>query len=134
MMLPRNATVAVADGESLRLFRNSGDEARMELTALPEPSLHDADAGSGGRHHSSSANHDDKRMSEDNFAASCAAWLNREVLEGRIEALVVIADPRTLGELRKQYHQKLQGVLLQDMPKDLAGHSVADIAAAVAKA
>ncbi len=134
MMLPKHATVAVADGETLRLFRNAGDETHVDLTALPMPSLDAADAGSGGRHHSSSANPDDKRASEDNFAASCAAYLNREVLEGRIESLVIIADPRSLGELRKHYHQKLQDILLKDMPKDLAGHVVADIAAAVHKA
>ncbi|RVA28410.1 host cell attachment protein, partial [Mesorhizobium sp. M7A.F.Ca.US.001.01.1.1] len=33
MDIPKGATVAVADGERLNLFRNSGDEANPKLTA-----------------------------------------------------------------------------------------------------
>ncbi|MEO8113004.1 MAG: host attachment protein [Phenylobacterium sp.] len=134
MMLPRNATVAVADGETLRLYRNGGDEARLHLTALPDPALETVNAGSGARHHSSSANPDDSQVAEDSFAAASAAWLNRRVLEGSIEALMVIAAPRTLGELRKHYRKELQAVLVGELSKDLAGHPVADVEHAVANA
>ena len=134
MKLPKHAVVAVADGETLRLFRNAGDESRLDLSAMPHPALHDENGDSGGRHRSSSANPDDKRLEEDDFAAGSAVWLNREVLEKRIEALVVIADPRTLGELRKHYEKPLEGVLMRELHKDLTGHSLADIAAAVANA
>ena len=34
MDIPKGATVAVADGEKLNLFRNSGDEANPSLTAI----------------------------------------------------------------------------------------------------
>ena len=56
MQLPKGATLAVADGEKLSLFRNSGDEAHPKLTALPESEVGTDNKGSGGRHHSSSAN------------------------------------------------------------------------------
>lgn len=34
MLLPKGATVAVADGEKFNLFRNSGDEANPSLTVM----------------------------------------------------------------------------------------------------
>ena len=39
MLLPKGTTVAVADGEKLSLFRNTGDEANPALTAMPEPDI-----------------------------------------------------------------------------------------------
>ena len=48
MQLPKNTTVAVADGTKLHLFRNTGDEAHPKLTALPEPTI-GGDNKSGNR-------------------------------------------------------------------------------------
>ena len=134
MQLPKGTTVAVADGEKLSLFRNSGDEVHPKLTALTEPDVHTSNKGSGGRHHSSSANPDDKRLSEDSFASGIATLLNKQVLDGHIKELVVIADPKTLGELRKHYHAKLSSALLKEIPKDLTGHSTADLEKTLAAA
>lgn len=134
MILPNGATVAVADGETLKLFRNGAHEGSVALSAVAAPELDGGNAGSGGRHHSSSGNPDDKTQAEDGFAAASAAWLNTQVLGGKIAALMVIAAPRTLGELRKHYHKQLEAVLVGELAKDLVGHSVADIEAAVAAA
>ena len=134
MQLPRNATVAVADGTRLHLYRNTGDEAHPRLTALPEPAIGGDNKSAGVRHSSSSANPNDSRLEEDSFAAATAAWLNQEILGHRIDDLVVVAAPKSLGELRKHYHKALQGKLLGELAKDLTGHSVADIEAALAKA
>lgn len=132
MILPKNATVVVADGEKLLLFRNTGDAINPVLTAEDHPAIDGGNGGSGGRHHSSSANPDDSRQQEDGYAAGSAAWLNKQVLEKHIEALVIIATPKTLGELRRHYHKALEAVLLDEIHKDLTGHPVADIVAAVA--
>ncbi|WP_293677509.1 host attachment protein [uncultured Phenylobacterium sp.] len=134
MLLPINATVAVADGETLALYRNSGHEGAVALTALPAPQLAETSAGSGGRHYSSAGNPDVHHQAEDDFAAGAAAWLNRQVLDGKVEALMVIAPPKTLGELRKHYHKALQAVLVGELAKEMVGRSVEDIAAAVAHA
>ncbi|WP_080512143.1 host attachment protein [Mesorhizobium japonicum] len=53
--------------------------------------------------------------------------LNRQVLGGQIANLIVIAAPRTLGELRKHYHQKLSAVLVGEIPKDLTRRSAQEI-------
>lgn len=131
MKLPKGATVVVIDGEKLRLFRNTGDEARLELAASADPTIAGENKGSGARHHSSSANPDDSRIDEDSFAAASAAWLNRQVLEKKIAALVIIAAPKTLGELRKHYHKQLETVLLGELSKDLTGSPVAAITTAI---
>jgi protein required for attachment to host cells len=131
MMLPHNTTVAVVDGKTLNLFQNSGHEGELSLKSVPAPTLHAVNAGSGGRHQSSSGNPDASHQSEDGFAAAAAAWLNRQVLDGKIEALVVIAAPKTLGELRKHYHKQLEAVLEGELSKDLVGRPVADVVAAI---
>jgi protein required for attachment to host cells len=134
MDLPKGTTVAVADGEKLNLFRNAGDEANPKLTALQDEDIANDNKGSGARHQSSSANPDDSQVAEDGFAAGIADLLNRQVLEGHIANLVVIAAPRTLGELRKHYHQKLSAVLVGEIAKDLTGHSMQDVEKAIAAA
>ena len=52
-------------------------------------------------------------------------------MSGSVDELVVIAAPRTLGELRKHYHKTLSVKLVGEVSKDLTGHSVADIEKAV---
>jgi protein required for attachment to host cells len=134
MQLPKGATVAVADGETFRLFRNSGDEASTRLEAVTVSDLDTDSRGSGGRHQSSAANPDESQLAEDGFAAGIADYLNSRAVTGALTAVVVIAAPRTLGELRKHYHQKLSDVLLNEIAKDLTGHSVADIEKSIASA
>jgi len=134
MILPNGATVAVADGEKLRLFRNKGHEPHIVLTALPDPDVKTANRGSGARHTSAAANPDQDRLREDDFAAAAADFLNRQVLGGEIENLFVIADPRTLGEMRRHFHDALKGRLAGSLAKDLTGHDPDAIAAAIARA
>lgn len=131
MQLPNNAYVAVADGEKLQLFRNDGDAGALQLAAMQPPEVDSDNKSAGGRHASSSANPDDSQQNEDGFAAGVAAMLNQQVLAGHIDALVIIAAPRTLGELRKHYHKTLSAKLLGEIAKDLTGHSMKDVEATV---
>ena len=52
----------------------------------------------------------------------------------RPEELLVIAAPKTLGELRKHWHKDLESKLAGEIAKDLTGHSSDQIAAAIEKA
>ena len=61
MQIPHGAIVAVADGEILNLFRNAGDEVAPQLAAMDDAPVSSANKGSGGRHHSSSANPSDSQ-------------------------------------------------------------------------
>lgn len=134
MKIPKDAVIAVADGETLNLFRNLGEESAPKLMALPAAHVATGNKGSGGRHHSSSANPSDGQQDEDGFAAGTAEVLNKRVLEGKIESLIIIAAPRTLGELRKHYHKTLSAKLVGEIPKDLTGHSMAEVERTIASA
>ena len=135
MILPNGAIVAVADGHDLSLYRNTGTETKLQLTALDRAEIDAGNAGSGGRHRNDSANPDPDRALEDGFAASAAEALNKLVLgNSAITGVAVIADPRSLGEMRRHYHQTLKAKLLGELDKDLSGRPVADIAAAIQNA
>jgi protein required for attachment to host cells len=134
MQLPQNTVIAVADGEKLSLFQNEGDAANVKLTALPDVDVDSSKISSGGRHPSSSANPDDSQQDEDGFSLGVADMLNKQVLDGKIKNLVIVAAPRTLGELRKSYHKSLSDILIGELDKDLTGHSVVEIEKALAAA
>jgi protein required for attachment to host cells len=135
MHLPKGATVVVIDGETLNLFRNDGEGATPELTALPEPKIDVKTHSAGGvSHPSSSANNDDRRQNEDSNAALVASWLNKQALENKLSHVFIIAAPGTLGELRKHYHKALQAKLVGELAKDLTGRSVAEVQTALAHA
>lgn len=131
MDLKKNALVAVVDGANLKLFKNTGDAGSLKLTEQAAGNVSTDNKGSGGRHSSSSANPADRQQDEDAFAAGVAEMLNRKVMGGSVDELVVIAAPRTLGELRKHYHKTLSAKLVGEIAKDLTGQSVADIEKAV---
>jgi protein required for attachment to host cells len=131
MQLPTGATVAVADGERLLLFRNTGHDNQMKLTVFTGDVVDGNHPGADAGHHSSAANPDQSQVDEDGFAVGVANLLNRRVLAGDIDRLVIIAPPRTLGELRKHYHPKLSEALISEIGKELTGHSVHDIEKAI---
>lgn len=132
MILPNNTTVAVVDGEKLRMFRNLAPEPHIRLAPVGVPALHGDNRGTGGRHRSVSANPDEARLAEDNFAAAAADYINRQVIGGQIESLFVVADPRTLGEVRRNLHVEAKSKMVGDLAKDLTGHSVEAIETALA--
>lgn len=97
MILPAGTTVAVPDGETMRLFHKTGVKPGVHLVEITATPPAPARSGSGARHHTGSANPDRRRLVEDDFAAATAAFLNKLSLDGTIEHLVVVSDPRTLG-------------------------------------
>ncbi|MDX8434783.1 host attachment protein [Mesorhizobium abyssinicae] len=131
MILNNGTLVAVTDGEILRLFHNKGHEPHIELIEIEDPILEMARAGSGGRHRSSTANPDESRLREDDFAGSVAAYLNEQSHEDYCEHVLIIADPRTLGELRRHYQPSLSAKLVGEITKDFVKHSVVSIEGAI---
>lgn len=131
MLLPHGTVVAVVDGENLELFRNTGNEAAPDLSPMESPTIESHNKGAGARHHSSSANPTGHQLEEDSHAAAVADWLKQQVVGNKIAHLVVIAPPRTLGELRQRYDKSLEAVLLGEVHKELVGRSAQDILAAL---
>jgi protein required for attachment to host cells len=134
MQVPQNAVIAVADGEKLSLFQNEGNTLNIKLRAISTEEFDSSKIASGGPHSSSAANPDSDQQEEDGFSGGITDMLNRHVLDGTIKDLVIVAAPRTLGEMRKGYHKQLSAVLVGELDKDLTGHSVPEIEKALESA
>lgn len=74
------------------------------------------------------------QLEEDRFAAHAAELLKKRALSHRFDHLVVIAPPKTLGEMRKHYHKEVSDRLVGELAKDLTGHPIEQIEQALAAA
>lgn len=132
MILTNGALVAVVDGGRLALFKNTG-HANAALASVEVPAMPERMSGASA-HRSSAANPDNDTQAEDGYAVGVAELLNKWALDGKFEALLVIAAPRTLGELRKHWHKDLQSRLVGEIAKDLTGRTTDEIIATIEKA
>ncbi len=144
MDIPRNAHVLVMDGGKLLLFKNDGDDAEPDLNIvahLVQDSAATRDQGSGrpgkthesvGTRRSSYEQTDFHQLDEDNFAVEAADMLKREVLAHHIDNLIIVAAPRTLGELRKHFHIEVERRVIGEISKDVAGRPTDEIMVAIA--
>jgi protein required for attachment to host cells len=139
MMLPNSTLVLVADGRRMLFLRNHGDPSKLslQLEAQQEqanPPTREQGTDSPGRTFASSGTRrsaieqtDFHQIEEDRFAATAAQLLQERALNHDFKALVVIAPPRTLGELRKHYHKEVESRIIRELHKDLTGFSIDDI-------
>lgn len=125
MLIPHGTIVALVDGQEWQLFRNAGNEAAPDLAAMETPELVHHGHSSGGSHATP------HQQDETQHATNVADWFNRQVLGHKFDHLIVIAAPRTLGELRHHYSKGVQKALLAELAKDLIGAKPADIIAAL---
>jgi protein required for attachment to host cells len=140
MQIPHHAHVLVADGRKMLFFRNEGDAdyPKLEVESHREdenPAHRDqatdqagraaVPAGSAGG--GSMQEVDFHQQQEDSFAADAAAMLNKRALANRIDALIVVAPPKTLGELRKHYRKEVASRLAGEVAKDLTNMPVDEI-------
>jgi protein required for attachment to host cells len=141
MRIPHDSYILVADGAKMLFFRNEGDAENLNLTVLAaeqQADLYDRDiktdlagqkpagAGMGG---STAGETDFHKQSEDRFAAEAAERINRAALANEFERLIIVAPPKTLGELRKHYHKQVESRIAAEIAKDLTGHPVDKIEA-----
>ena len=132
MELPNGATVAIVDGEQLLLFKNKGDKQDINLTKLDTPNISDENKSAGVRNQDGGpGGHDGRDLDESAHAAGVATWLNNQVLNHKIDKLVVIADPKSMGEMRRHYHKETEGALVGEITKTLTNSPVQDIEKAI---
>lgn len=145
VMKIRNGTlVMVADGAKLLLFRNDGDEKYPVLSTLSHVEADNSpsrDLGTDrpgrtqsrmGDRRSSYGETDWHEQSEADFARHAAGVLEQAAAAEAEADVVVVAAPRTLGELRKHYGHATNGRLIAEIAKDLASHMTDDVVAAIA--
>jgi len=135
MKCPHNAHVALVDGERFVLLRNEGQLFEPRLAKVAEPSLEPTNFSAGVRHQDEiGQRRGSTDLGELAHAAAAAEWLNSKALGGEIEELVVVADPKTLGEMRRHYHKQLSSRIVGELDKALTGEPLEKVADAIAKA
>ena len=139
MPLANLALVFVTDGRKTLLFRNHGDANQIDLRTEAHDERADAkdsdmktdaagsNAQSGGYGRPSYEETDFHQLEEDRWAKHAAEDINKRALNNDFEALAIIAPPKTLGELRKQLHKEAARRVVCEIPKEMTGHTIADI-------
>lgn len=132
MKLPNKAHVALLDGENFILFRNDGQLFEPKLVEIAQPSL-DSTNFSAGVQHQDDVGQKLGRTHLGELAHGTAAteWLNAKAIAGEIENLLIIADPKTLGEMRQHYHTELAKRVIGEIDKTLTGQPTGAIEDAI---
>lgn len=151
MQVPHDAMIVVVDGRKMLFFRNEGDAVHPNLQVEkkvidrhnPDHAEQATDLAGGSMGIRTAGaqwgagNMDEvyfHQQEEDRFAAETAELLKKRALHGDFESLIVVAPPRTLGELRKHYHVSVSERLAGELARDLTGHTVPQIEEALLSA
>ena len=139
MKILHGSLVLVADGRKSLFFRNRGDAGFPNLIVEekevhPNPAHHEQASDLAGMSMKTMDGRGGSmeevyfhQQEEDRFAADTAAMLKARALGNDYQALVVVAPPKTLGELRKHYHKEVEKRLVAEVPKDLVNMPVPEI-------
>ena len=127
-MLSRDALVVVADGKKAVLFRNTG-KFRNELEEVERVGPTNLQDESQGRQPDDTPPRDED---EATFAKQLTERLNLMVLQNKVQELAIIADPNTLGVMRKNYHKMLEQKVVKEVAKTLTAATADEIARALA--
>ncbi|HET7885782.1 MAG TPA: host attachment family protein [Bradyrhizobium sp.] len=140
LKIPHNAFVFVGDGRKALFLRNEGDEKYPNLKTEQvfedvNPLTHEQ--GSDRPGHISKAFDSSQRsavepvdwhqIEEHRFARKVAAAMEEVVRSRKVPALVVVAPPRTMADLRSAFHADIRERIIAEINKDLTKHPVGDI-------
>jgi protein required for attachment to host cells len=139
MSIPNQALVFVADGRKMLFLRNHGGAARLDLRTEAHNERADAKdheiksdapgltAQRGGFGRPAMEETDFHQQAEDEWARDAAGRLNGRALANDFDALVVVAPPKTLGELRKHFHKEVEKRIVATFNKEMTDRPLADI-------
>jgi len=139
IVLKHGLLVVVADGEKALFLRNKGDAVHPNFQVVREmeqdnPPTREQGVERPGRHsdgpsahNSACAETDWHRLGKERFADEIADRLYKMAHRGDFDAIVLIAPPLVLGELRKKLHQEVTSKVVGELPKTLTNHPIYDI-------
>jgi protein required for attachment to host cells len=136
--LPHKAWVLVGDGRKALVLRNDGDELFPNLKAVsvfndeanPATALHGTDRPGRAVEHATGRRSgmeetDWHEIAEQRFVSHVASALCAR--EHDIGALVVVAPPKALAQLRDAFSDGLKRKVLAEVSKDLTKHPIHEI-------
>jgi protein required for attachment to host cells len=131
--------VLIGDGKKALFLTNEGDPDLLNLRTLSvriqaSAAGHEQGTDRPGRafasmsHARSSYEQTDwHELDEMRFAHEIAAQINRAVQEGLFKKLILIAPPKTLGELRDKLSPEARNHIRAEINKDLTKHAIPEI-------
>ena len=135
MQIPHNAHVALANGERFLVMRNVGQPLEPKFEQVQALDLELTNFSAGVRHQDPAGQRNGSTdIDELAHGAAIADWLNKRALNGELEAVVIAADPKTLGQIRQHCHKELESRIVGDLAKDLTNQPVPAIEQALAAA
>jgi protein required for attachment to host cells len=135
MQIPHQALVALANGERFVLMRNVGQPLAPKLQRLEELDLELTNFSAGVRHQDPAGQRNGSTdVDELAHGAAVAEWLNGKALNGELGEVVIAADPKTLGQIRRHCHKELESRIAGEVAKDLINSPIAAIERALAAA
>ncbi len=134
-MARRKVWIVVADGARARILRAEGADHRIvpvreEVSETARLKAMDLMADKPGRtqnrlhdqgRHAMEPDTDPKRVEKERFARHLAGLLEQELHRGRFNELVLVAAPRTIGDLRAALSDRVRQAVRQEVAKDLTG-------------
>jgi protein required for attachment to host cells len=140
LKIPNNALVFVGDGRKALFLRNHGDakfpNLRTEKVFEEEnPSTHEQGSDRPGRlreaalagRRSAVEPTDWHDIEEHRFARKVAAAMEQMVRASQAKALIVVAPPKTLAELRNAFAPDVKACIIAEINKDLTKHPLEEI-------
>ena len=146
MRLAPGTYVLVCDAAKALLLENKGDEIRLDLRVVEaftdedNPSARDQASDAAGRFKTptgvsaATEQTDWHEIGEDRFLAKVATSALAQILSSGPARMVLAADPRSLGKLRKHLADSDTLTLVAEINKDLAHQTIAQIEEAIAAA
>ena len=133
MRIPSNAHVAIVDGKNFTVMRNGGAPLEPKLDRAEQPDLSATNYSAGVRHQDDVSQRTGATdLNELAHGAAVAEWLNAKAVSGEMTQLLVLADPKTLGEMRRHYHSALEKALVGEIDKTVTGEPLDKIAKIIA--
>jgi len=138
--IPHDAFVFIGDGRKALFMRNAGDEKSPNFLTErvfidDNPPTHEQGSDRPGRAfkragtnlRSGVGDTDWHELEEHRFAQRVAAAMEGLVRQRKVKALVVVAPPRTLADLRSAFHSDVKKRIIAEINKDLTKHPVLEI-------
>lgn len=128
MKVPPNALVALANGERFVLLRNNGGVFDPKLERISELDLELTNFSAGVRHQDPAGQRNGSSdIDELAHGAAIAEYLNKFALKNQLQEIVIAADSKTLGQIRKHCHKELEKLIVGEVAKDLINSPLPEI-------
>lgn len=139
LKLSHGAWVFVGDGQKALFLINEGDEKfpnlrRLSVWQNPDPPSREQGSDAPGRAYSSVGGirsaveeTDWHELQKQRFAKSVAEGINNAALSNSFDQICIIAPPKILGDLRREFAKETESKIVAEVAKDLTNHTIAEI-------